>query len=311
MLLNAIYFQLVLIVVTALWFSLSNRRHNIDSLLKIGGIVFLFLGLWIGGVWVYPPVSGLIIIVCVFFTLVLFHFRKPISKTTRLRYLISNIPMILILPLACFLVFQGFSGRQVPTGRFIEFDPPFKRNHGACVLSGGISPLLNFHIFPSESSRDLGQYYALDIIKIGTGGFRTRKGFLLNPKPEEIEAYEMFGTEVFSPCSGRVVEVENNLPDQPIGGSDKSRTGGNGVVLQCDNYHVHLHHMKKGSVIVELGERVESGQKLGQIGNSGNTLEPHLHLHAETILEEGNSNLHGEPIHMRFNGKFMARGDCY
>ena len=91
----------------------------------------------------------------------------------------------------------------------------------------------------------------------------------------------------------------------------KSRTGGNGVVLQCDNYHVHLHHMKKGSVIVELGERVESGQKLGQIGNSGNTLEPHLHLHAETIVEEGNSNLHGEPIHMRFNGKFMARGDCY
>ena len=170
---------------------------------------------------------------------------------------------------------------------------------------------MNFHIFPSDKPRDLGQQYALDIIKVGPSGFRVKQGFIASPKPTNIEAYEMFENTVYSPCDGVVVDQENKLPDQPIGGSDKISTGGNGIVLQCGNYNVHLHHMKQGSVLVNLDDEVKAGQKIGEIGNSGNTLEPHLHLHAETVIKDGDASVHGSSVHMKFGEKFMARGDCF
>lgn len=311
MLLTGIYVQLILIGVTLLWFALTNRRTNTESFIKIGGIAVLLLGLWMGGVWVYPPIHGLIIIALVFLGLVVLHYKKSVAAMSKWRTFASCLPVLVILPIGCFLSWQGFIGRQIPIGEFVELDPPFKLQEGACVLSGGISPVLNFHIFPSESLRDLAQRYALDIIKIRPNGFRTVEGYNLNPKPRHISAYEMFDTAVFSPCNGAVVEYENEQSDQLIGGSDTVRTGGNGVVLQCGVYHVHLHHMKRGSVLVELGDQVRSGQALGRIGNSGNTIEPHLHIHAETIVELGDTNKHGKPVHMRFSGKFMARGDCF
>jgi len=37
-------------------------------------------------------------------------------------------------------------------------------------------------------------------------------------------------------------------------------------------------HMKKGSVVVHPGQRVAAGDKLGEVGLSGNTEFPHLHF---------------------------------
>ena len=38
-------------------------------------------------------------------------------------------------------------------------------------------------------------------------------------------------------------------------------------------------HLKKGSVLVEAGDRVQEGEPIGACGNSGNTSEPHIHIH--------------------------------
>ncbi|MFD8392116.1 M23 family metallopeptidase [Streptomyces sp. NPDC059680] len=35
------------------------------------------------------------------------------------------------------------------------------------------------------------------------------------------------------------------------------------------------------ALIVTTGQKVRAGQLVGEVGNSGNTAEPHLHLHAE------------------------------
>jgi murein DD-endopeptidase MepM/ murein hydrolase activator NlpD len=40
-------------------------------------------------------------------------------------------------------------------------------------------------------------------------------------------------------------------------------------------------HMKPGSVRVRVGQRVHRGQMLGQLGNSGNSATPHLHLQVQ------------------------------
>lgn len=41
-----------------------------------------------------------------------------------------------------------------------------------------------------------------------------------------------------------------------------------------------LAHMKKGSLVVKEDIPVKTGDLIGQVGNSGNTSEPHLHIHA-------------------------------
>ena len=311
MLLQAINAQMAVLLLTALWLMLSKRRSPLDTFFKTSAIMVLFLGLWLGGVWFYPPVYGLFLIGLVIIGLIFRHLRKEVSKTSRWRNILSNIPLIVLFPLGGYMFLQGFMGRLEPDSDFIALKPPFKINEGACVLSGGLSPLLNFHNFPSQEPRDIAQTYGIDIVKTRANGFRTTHGNTFNPKPKKLEHYAMFNTAVFSPCDGLVVEYENGLPDQPIGNSDKVNTGGNGVVLACGKHHVHLHHLKQGSVIPQLGEVIKAGQKVGEIGNSGNTIEPHLHLHAETIVEKGNPNRHGKPVHMQFNGRFMARGDCF
>ncbi|MGN7942219.1 M23 family metallopeptidase [Virgibacillus sp. 6R] len=56
--------------------------------------------------------------------------------------------------------------------------------------------------------------------------------------------------------------------------------------------------MKKRSILVEAGDAVKRGQPIGLVGNSGNTTEPHLHIHAEKD---------GKGVPIRFDGKFLVR----
>ena len=63
-----------------------------------------------------------------------------------------------------------------------------------------------------------------------------------------------------------------------------------------------------GSVRVRAGANVGVGDWLGSVGNSGNTGEPHLHVHAQ---RQGpvEAALGGDPRPIQFNGRFPVRGD--
>jgi murein DD-endopeptidase MepM/ murein hydrolase activator NlpD len=51
------------------------------------------------------------------------------------------------------------------------------------------------------------------------------------------------------------------------------------VILDLGNGNYALYaHMKPGSIRVHAGETVTPGQVLGLVGNSGNTIAPHLHF---------------------------------
>src|SRR5699024_12363154 len=80
--------------------------------------------------------------------------------------------------------------------------------------------------------------------------------------------------------------------------ADPEHATGNYVALGCEDAIIYIAHMKENSVKVSEGEAVQEGQQIGLVGNSGNTSEPHLHIHAEKD---------GIGIPLRFDGKFFVR----
>jgi len=97
------------------------------------------------------------------------------------------------------------------------------------------------------------------------------------------------GVDVLAAAPGTVRGIRDGMPDiaisDPAAPPLDGRDCGNGVAIDHgDGWETQYCHLKQGSVRVAAGERVETGQPLGQIGLSGNTEFPHLHL---TIRKDG------------------------
>jgi hypothetical protein len=162
------------------------------------------------------------------------------------------------------------------------------------VGHGGNSPVINYHnVYDS-------QRYALDIVELNSLG--TRAGSFY---PKELSRYEIFGDAIHSPCDGRVEAAVTDLPDHIPPATDRERVAGNHVVVACQGSEVLLAHMRNGSVAVHVGESVQAGQMLGRVGNSGNTSEPHLHIHA--VRAGSGGVLKGEGVPILFDGEFPVR----
>lgn len=155
-----------------------------------------------------------------------------------------------------------------------------------CVLQGGSSLVTNpFHGLG-------GSKYAVDIVKLNALGNRAA-----GIAPPELSAYGIFGETLHSPCSGMVLSVRDSLPDNPPAETDAGRPEGNHVVMECAGARVLMAHLMAGSIRVTPGEAVTEGEPVARVGNSGNSLEPHLHIDAKK----------GEAaMPLRFNGRQLS-----
>ncbi|GJF11786.1 hypothetical protein NGTWS0302_11060 [Mycolicibacterium cyprinidarum] len=102
--------------------------------------------------------------------------------------------------------------------------------------------------------------------------------------PSDPASYVIFGREVHAVADGTVVGARNDLPEQVPGiapvGIPLNEADGNFVVLDIgDGFFVNYAHMQPGSVTVKPGDRVAAGDVIGLVGNTGNSIAPHLHLH--------------------------------
>jgi murein DD-endopeptidase MepM/ murein hydrolase activator NlpD len=61
---------------------------------------------------------------------------------------------------------------------------------------------------------------------------------------------------------------------------------------------------------VRIGERLESGTPIGLIGNSGQSSEPHLHIHAQRSLGQGKA-FASEPMPLVIDGRYLVRNDRF
>jgi murein DD-endopeptidase MepM/ murein hydrolase activator NlpD len=101
---------------------------------------------------------------------------------------------------------------------------------------------------------------------------------------EEVRSYTIYGREALAVADARVASVVDYLPEQTPGRFPEAisiaQADGNSVVLDLGGGRFALYaHLQPRSVRVRKGERVRRGQVLGLVGNSGNSVAPHLHFH--------------------------------
>lgn len=91
------------------------------------------------------------------------------------------------------------------------------------------------------------------------------------------------GVNVLASAPGRVRALRDGMEDRPYAPADaaeiEGRECGNAVAItHGDGYETLYCHMKKGSLRVEPGAQVARGEVLGQVGMSGQSNFPHVHL---------------------------------
>ncbi|MCP1170450.1 M23 family metallopeptidase [Limimaricola litoreus] len=96
-------------------------------------------------------------------------------------------------------------------------------------------------------------------------------------------AQQAEGVEVRAAAAGVVLGLRDEMPDilQGWEGAPEldGRDCGNGVTIGHENgWETQYCHMAQGSIAVAVGQRVAAGDRLGEVGLSGQSQFPHLHF---------------------------------
>ncbi len=261
----------------------------------------------VAGLWLFPPRWTAYVLLVLHLAGSLFAYRRfARSKRPRKQWLrwAERIVGVGAAAVAVVFLLAAISGRARPAGA-VDLAMPLGAGR-YLVTSGGAARAINAHLMTLEGERFRdyrGQSYAADLIGVDQLGFHAR-----GIAPSEPEAYLIYGAEILAPCTGAILAAKDGLPDMRVPLMDREHLAGNHVLLGCEDVIVVLAHMAPGSVKVAAGQKVMSGDLLGRVGNSGNTAEPHLHIHVQRGAPEG-APLGGEPLWFTINGRFPVRND--
>lgn len=198
-------------------------------------------------------------------------------------------------------------------------DGTIKSTHAAIAVEKYESP--NTYSFPLKGTWFVGgapnlhshhrwgilQEYAYDFVQLGKGT-KDHVG-----EGQQLRDYFAFGQPIHSVGEGEVVvahdgedESDDNLRkatesmaawttrsqlrQQELLNRGFQAVLGNYVIIRHPgNEYSYYIHLKKGSVAVRVGAKVQTGQLLGEVGHSGNSESPHLHFHMADSPDPVNS----------------------
>lgn len=282
-----VFFSTVLVplaTIFMLWLRPARPRNAwVATLIMTTGVVAFSLLAAPWGWFGIPLRAGILLL---FIAAVIISLRRPVIDEPK-----DESPLRMVVKGLIAVLFGGVAvgvirAHQVPAGA-VDLRFPL-RNGSFLVMHGGSHGAANVHAIDPE------QQYAVDVVQINDVGMRARGIY-----PDESARYVIWGAEVLSPCEGMVREAVDGLDDlQPGGARDEKNPHGNHVVLRCGEVDVTLSHLQKGSVRVQKGAQVAALAPVAAVGNSGNTTEPHLHVHASRD---------GKAVPARFDGKWLVR----
>jgi len=100
---------------------------------------------------------------------------------------------------------------------------------------------------------------------------------------EKLQSYAIFGKPVLAVADSVVDSVTADPDEQTPGKYPTNITlaaaDGNCVILKLGEHQYALYaHMQPGSILVHEGQKVKRGETIGLVGNTGNSVAPHLHF---------------------------------
>ncbi|OKH19824.1 M23 family metallopeptidase [[Limnothrix rosea] IAM M-220] len=302
--------QVLLPLVLIVWMAIAPLRNVMGFWLQAAVTATVLwaianMGLWILPPWWTPYLYGLLFIIALGIG---WRWHKPTQKMP------SNwLGWVLVTSLVAFGVFAGNEAVSSWLGQFPPSLPSVNlsfplRGGDYLILNGGSDIRINAHLKTMDESVPRfrayrGNGYAVDIVQIDRFGWRAT-GIL----PRDLSAYKIYGQPVLAPCDGQIIQAVDHLPDMQIPEVDRENLAGNHVILRCDDIDILLAHFRPQSLAVQAGVNVKVGDRLAEVGNSGASNEPHLHIHAQRP-GLANTPFSGDPLPMSFDGRFLVRGD--
>jgi len=122
-------------------------------------------------------------------------------------------------------------------------------------------------------------------------------GHVVSQLAGSIDVFAVTGGKVVAKADGNTDLCFYRIPPPPsdsrasdfvfcINDKNDAKEANFVAILQDDGVIAYYYHLKKDSIPVNVGDRVECGQFLGKIGSSGISSAPHLHLTLQRMKKD-------------------------
>lgn len=179
---------------------------------------------------------------------------------------------------------------------------------------------------PTHGTERFAQRYAYDLWRVDgrAGGYHPASRFRLWFIGVPTRECYGWGQPVHAPFDGEVVRALDGVPERgwvhplrelvrivalslTFRPDQATALAGNHVIVQGTAGCVLLAHLVPGSVAVREGQMVREGEVVGQVGHTGNSTAPHLHLQ----LMDGPDPLAASGVRCSFRELDILRGDAW
>jgi Peptidase family M23 len=302
--------QLVLPLGAIAWLAIAPQRNALGFCLQALITAILLFAIARAGIWMFPPwwISYVYSLLFILALIIGLKRHRP-----RQRMPSSWLGWATIVGFVAFGVFIGNEAVRSWVGQFppsmptVDLAAPLRGDH-YLILNGGNDIRINAHLKTLDESvprfrNYRGQSYGVDIIQTDRFGLRAP-----GLAPNDPTVYQIYGEPVLAPCTGKIVTAIDGFPDMTIPETDPVNRSGNYVMLRCGDADIALAHFRPRSLSVQVGMDVKVGDRIAEVGNSGASDEPHLHIHAQRAGSSA-AAFSGDPLPIRLDGRYLIRGD--
>jgi Peptidase family M23 len=304
--------QSLLPVVLVAWLAIFPPRSLVSFWVQSIAIGMTIVALSFVGIWTFPPWWVVYAFVGLWAATVIGGLARRRSSTWWPRGVIAWIVLFGFGALGLYSANEtriAYAATAILPERTINLASPVGPGT-YLVANGGAALSVNAHAELLDQSVPAHRLYwgtahGVDLVALDRWGLRVN-----GVMPADPHRYVIFGRAVIAPCAGEVIVAVDGLPDMPVPQVDRDHLAGNHIILRCADADILLGHFHKGSVRVQGGQRLNIGDPVAQVGNSGNTSEPHLHINAQKPGTP-EAPFSGAPIPIRIDGRYLVRNSRF